>query len=462
MHILFNKRYRVAAWGMILLVAGSLSCNKLLEIPSHPDDKLSDDRAFSDSANVMSALAGIYSNLKVGNSGAIFSGALTFSAGMYADELQQPGVGGASNEFVSNELRPDNGAVSNLWVSPYTGLYQVNDFLKGVTDNPNISTTFQQQVKGEALVTRALYYFQLVNLFGAVPYVVGTDYKTNAVLPRSSADSIYGLIISDLTTAAGLLKAPYPSAGRMRPNQHVAQAFLAKVYLYRKQWKLAADMASQVIGNGIYQFAELDKTFLEGSVEAIWQMPSTLSNGQMGEANYFVPASTAPSYELTEYQLTAFEENDRRKSTWTRTTTINNVSYTYPFKYRNRDISATPKECLMFFRLSEQYLIRAEANAQQNLLDTARADLNRIRAKAGLDISTAVSKEAVLLAIEHERQTEMFCELGQRWFDLKRTGRANAVLGAIKPKWELTDTLFPVPLTQLQNNIYLDQNEGYY
>lgn len=465
MKYFFNKQYRIYSWGIWCLAAGLLSCNKLLDIPSHPDDKLSADRVYSDSVNVMGALVGLYANFKVGGSGgAIFGSDLTFYAGMSADEVFYPSST-QLNDFTTNELQVDNGEVNTLWSSCYTGIYQANAFLEGVTDNKNISLALQQQVRGEALVTRALYYFQLVNLYGAVPYVTTTDFKVNAALPRSSTDSIYNLIQSDLTTAMTLLTTKYPSAGRARPNIQVARALLAKVYLYRRQWQQASDQANQLITDGSYQLTDLDKIFYDGSTEAIWQVPSVATYGQVAETGYFIPYSPGylPSFVLADPLVNAFEAGDNRKATWIRTTVVNNVTYYYPVKYRNKDLTATPKESLMFFRLGEQYLIRAEASAQLDLLDSARADINRIRHRAGLGNTPAVSKDDVLLAIEHERQTELFCELGQRWYDLKRTGRATAVLGALRPAtWQATDALYPVPLAQRQSNPFLTQNLGYH
>jgi len=67
-------------------------------------------------------------------------------------------------------------------------------------------------------------------------------------------------------------------------------------------------------------------------------------------------------------------------------------------------------------------------------------------------------------AIEEERLRELFTEWGHRWFDLKRTGRANDVLGLIKGiNWQETDQLFPIPASEILNNPALadHQNPGY-
>jgi hypothetical protein len=62
-----------------------------------------------------------------------------------------------------------------------------------------------------------------------------------------------------------------------------------------------------------------------------------------------------------------------------------------------------------------------------------------------------------------ERRVELFLEFGNRWFDLKRTGRADAVLGTLKPdSWNSTDALYPIPIEEIKKAPQLTQNEGYY
>ena len=117
----------------------------------------------------------------------------------------------------------------------------------------------------------------------------------------------------------------------------------------------------------------------------------------------------------------------------------------------------------MVLRLAEQYLIRAEARAEQNNLTGAVADLNIIRNRAGLPNTTAVTQGDILTAIMHERQVELFSEWGHRFFDLKRTGQANTVLGAIASKqpWNTNQLLYPIPVSETTNDAFLQQNPGY-
>jgi hypothetical protein len=122
----------------------------------------------------------------------------------------------------------------------------------------------------------------------------------------------------------------------------------------------------------------------------------------------------------------------------------------------------TLSEHYIVLRLAEQHLIRGEARAMQNKLIESKQDLNIIRNRAGLTNSTASSKEDILAAIARERKVELFSEWGNRWYDLKRTGKANSVLSTIKPQtWQATDTLYPIPQSQINLNSALSQNPGY-
>jgi hypothetical protein len=119
----------------------------------------------------------------------------------------------------------------------------------------------------------------------------------------------------------------------------------------------------------------------------------------------------------------------------------------------------------MILRLAEQYLIRAEARAQQNNIDGAKTDLNAVRNRAGLLNTTANDKTEMMAAVLHERQVELFTELGHRWFDLKRTKAVDLVMNSVTPikggTWQTTDQLYPIPVADIIRNSTLKQNPGY-
>jgi hypothetical protein len=167
-------------------------------------------------------------------------------------------------------------------------------------------------------------------------------------------------------------------------------------------------------------------------------------------------------FAVTPYLLDAFEPNDLRKTNWLKSNTVSGTTYFYPYKYKVRTAAPPYTEYYMVFRLAELYLIRAEARAQQNNTSGAQDDLNKIRSRAGLQNTTADTQQLLLTAIIHERRIEFMAEWGHRWFDLKRTGMSDAVLGPLKsPTWQSTDTLYPILQYELDTDPFLTQNPGY-
>lgn len=440
------------------------SCKKFVEIPL-PKNQLLSSAVFADSANATNAVIGIYINMIQAVSLNMASGGLTLYPALSADELYPTNNVTDENDFYRNEIDVNNSSnTSSLWMNAYGILYSANACLEGLA-NSNISTSVKNQLTGEAKFARALVLFNLTNLYGPIPLVISTDYHKNQVLRRSSSDTVFAQIVNDLTDAQNLLSPNYPTTGRFRPNRYTASALLSKVYLYRKNWVKAETKATEIIGAGIYSLEpDLNNVFLSGSSETIWKLSSVFPGVETWEGYFFLPvtASSVPSYVITDHLLNAFENGDKRKQDWLNKNTINGNDYYYPYKYKlGYDGLTIPLEDYVVFRLSEQYLIRAEARAQQDNLSGAIADLNLIRNRAGLQDTTFKDQASLLSAIRHERQVELFCEWGNRWFDLKRTGRASEVLSLIKPGWQAKDTLYPIPQTELTSNPFLTQNPGY-
>ena len=461
------NRLKIAAI-ISLMVSAMVSCKKLIEIPSSPPNELSAEQLYSDSANVMGAIAGIYNNFNVTNYLSFHSGGITVYTGLSGDELINNNTDDNAIQFANNAIVPNNQYLPSLWSNAYSALYLINASLDGISTSTGISASLKAQLTGEIKVVRALYYFNLVNLFGDVPLITSTNYKITASLPRASADSVYAFIISDLTDAKQNLTADYPSDGRARPNLYVASALLAKVYLYRQDWQKAFDMANEVINSGQYQLEpDLNNVFLDGSIEAIWQLPANGANSQTVEALALTPytGGIIPNYTLSPNLINAFEPADSRFQNWVKYNVVDNngtdTSYYYAYKYKNRRPTAPTMEDYMIIRLGELLLIRAESLAHLNNVDDALSDLNQVRNRAGLPNTTTANQTNLLSAIMHERQTELFCEWGNRWYDLKRTGTIDAVLSNEKTNWQPTDALYPIPLTDIRSNPNLKQNPGY-
>ena len=456
---------------VILMLTLFSGCKQLIEVPGNTVGQLTTSNVFADSTSAVSGVTGIYEGYISKESP--LSGQLTLYPGLSADEI----TSGSDyyKEYFNNALlattttAPD-GSSAPLWDGLYTNtvIYAANASLEGLSGSATLTQSLKDQLIGECEVIRGLAYFNLVNLFGEVPKVTSSNFLINAGLGRSPVESVYTLIISDLTDATVRLKPSYPSAGRARPNKFTAMALLSKVFLYRQRWTDADSLASLIIGSGLYQMeTNPGKVFLDGSVESIWQMPGVNDDRVTQEGNIFIPYSPfiIPTFRLSDPLLKAFEPGDVRKSEWVHTVTLNGVEYTYPYKYRNCvTVIARGDESYVVFRLAEQYLIRAEARAQLGDLAGAAQDVNVIRNRAGLADLINPDRGYLLAAIMHERQIELFCEWGNRWYDLRRTGKIDSVLGSEKSGIWPADghgALYPIPGYQIRLNPALTQNPGY-
>jgi hypothetical protein len=452
---------------LLLLCLLISSCKKFVQVDP-PKSQAEVSRIFSDDQTAISAAVGLYSQMTAANP-SFCNGAITIYAGLSADEIVNLNANPGYDPFKSNNLLADNTAVrQQFWSNPYKNIYQANAVLEGLDNSSTLSPNLKRQLQGEMLYIRALHYFFMVNLLGDIPLELTTDYVVNASMPRTALTVVYKQIVDDLVRAGSLLQDSYPASQNTRPNQAAVKALLAKVYLYLKDWTNAELMATAVIETGKYKLEPVNDVFLSTSKEVLFQMPK--QTGNTAEGAIFIPSSSTvrPTFAITEFLLDAFEPGDGRKSAWLKSNTVAGKKYFYPYKYKARS-NTTITEYYIVQRLAELYLIRAEARAEQNKLNTAIDDLDVIRQRAGLatalikDIDPMISKDGLLELILKERQTELFTEWGNRWFDLKRTNKINGILSVRKaPSWQLTDALFPIPYTEILINSTLSQNPGYH
>ncbi|PSL45413.1 SusD-like starch-binding protein associating with outer membrane [Chitinophaga niastensis] len=447
------------------------SCKKFVAFDP-PPTFTTDDKVFNNDKSATAAMLAVYigmMNDRYGSNGSFVCFSMTALGSMSANELvwtQNNTTAPTFQQFGDHALTPDNTYVHAFWLDGYNYIYQINAILEGLQKSTGVSAGVKQQLEGEARFMRAFCYFYLVNLFGDVPLVLTTAYQGNMILPRTSSDKVWQQIIDDLTAAKGMLTTTYPTAERLRPNRWTASALLARTYLYTGKWPEAEAAANGIIASGDYAttLPALNTVFLKGSTEAIWQLqPVQASANTLEGAQFIVTGVTQPNYEFTPQLLSAFEPGDQRKIEWIGYSDPANPAWAYPSKYKAGAGSVT--EYYMVFRLTEQYMIRAEACARQGgaKLPQALADLNVIRKRAGVLLSAITDKDALLLAIEHERQVEFFAEWGHRWFDLKRTGRAEAILKPLSPpgNWKPGSVLYPIPSSEISADPKLTQNDAY-
>jgi len=419
---------------------------------------------------------------------------MTLFTALSADELIL--YGGATNfskqyvPYYLNALTNQNMTVNTGEI--YSTIYIANAAIEGLTASDRLTPSVKRQLLGETKFMRGFCYFYLVNLYGDVPLVLTTDYKINTNMSKSSKAMVYAQIITDLKEAQNLLSDKYlkgdamtaynPGAEeRVRPTKWAATAMLARAYLYEGDWSNAEKEATTVIDHiSLYKMTDLQNTFLKNNPEAIWQLQPVILGANTYDAYYFVLPSSGPSatgrnaFYLSPHLTDSFEANDLRKKEWVNSVTVSGVKYYYPFKYKVTDQNAELTEYTMVLRLSEQYLIRAEARIRNHNMEQGIADLNLIRKRATdqregsgqlAQLSTSLSQDDALKAVLHERQVELFMEWGHRWLDLKRMGYVDEVMATVTKEkggtWNTNWQLYPFSRLDLERDPNLIQNPGY-
>jgi starch-binding outer membrane protein, SusD/RagB family len=474
---------------LVAMIWPATGCKKFIEVDV-PVTSVNAANVYQDNSTATSVLTDIYSNLSQREpTAAVPDEALagvSLATELSADNLT---LFNKSNTrmlaFYENKLL-SAGTPSGVyfWDRCYEFIYRVNAAMEGITNSTALTPAVQQQLLGECRFFRAFFYFYLVNLYGDVPLVLTTDYKQNALLPRTASATVYNQVLADLLEAKQLLNEQYVAIDmittgteRIRVNRSAARAMLARVYLYLGDYVNAEVEATAVINNGLYSLltANIGNAFLKNSLETIWSLqPVQTATQNTWQGKVFLmttagPTASRPVY-LSDELIATYAPTDKRLTSWIANVKVGTKTYYYPAKYKAGSAVTTLVEYDIVLRLAEQYLIRAEARAQQNNLSgagSAVSDLNVIRSRAGLADTTITTQQNMLNAILLERRKELFTEWGHRWFDLKRTGKIDGVMQAYAPvkgtTWEPTKSLYPIAQKQIDLNPGMtgQQNMGY-
>tara|TARA_R110002050_G_scaffold24083_3_gene64268 strand:- start:21022 stop:22440 length:1419 start_codon:yes stop_codon:yes gene_type:complete len=454
-----NYRCKVVKALTILLITVSFTaCEGFVEIDL-PKDQLATEAVFEDEGTALAALANIYAQMR--DAGLTSGAQLATQMGYYTDELDYFNPN-SDSPFYEHGVLPSNSIITGWWDGTYKRIYAANAVIEGAENSASLSLEAKNQLMGEGLFIRAYLHSLLVNLYGAIPYVNTTNYITNTTVSRLPVNNVYEQIVEDLILAESLLGDDVTGES-VRPYKDVANALLAHMYLYTEQWALAESTATKLINNFVLE-PDLSKVFLKNASGSIWQYkpdPDTFANAL--ESMLIITGTTPGNVPaLSNALVNSFESADQRKSAWLGSVTDGTDIWYFSYKYKEDFETTSSLEYSVLFRLAEQYLIRSEARAQLGNISGAQNDLNVIRNRAGLGNTPATTLDELQDAILQERRVELFTEKGQRWFDLKRLGKAGEVLGPIKPSWKATDILLPIPESAiLLNPNLLPQNDGY-
>ena len=470
-------------------------------LTKNPHDQAATDQAIQTLSDAQVALNGVYSGFKETS---YYGRNFVAYADVQADIVQS--VIGYSNqlgEIYKWSFLSDDGGITNAWDWMYTVIVRASNVIDAL---PNIEGTPAElnQIEGEARLARAIAHFDLVKAYAkaytqsnpatdlGVPII---EHFEIAEPERNTIQEVYDFILAEAATAKTLMTdngAADVASVFLTPV--AAEAFMARVNLYMGNWGDAVTHATDVIDNTNYGLAtdsaEYATMFLDDvGPEVIFRVGLTKAdyNTRYIGYNYYNSSQGAPNsdYIPAQWILDAFGANDIRRDIVFRFNTTKfgwdwDLVWKYPGNplfYDDPEVT-TNANMYKMFRMSEMYLIRAEANAELGNDLLAAQDYNDLRSnRIEGYIAETPSGAALKLAIWEERQREL-CFEGHRLWDLKRKGLGFTRVPVVHPtegtitnpgpsQSELSVTasddrwLWPIPDEELKANENITPNPGY-
>ena len=427
---------------------------------------------------------------------------------------------GAWMELHLHTWTADHIRMKNVWNALSQGMARCNLAIYYIGQFPQSAKT--EQYITEARFLRAYYMYLINDLFGQVPFREPDelDFKISPMVMNRKAAADF--IIEEVKAVLPNLKTK-AEVGSGRVTVGAAQALLAKIYLNYEvytgeaKWADAITYCDQLINSGVYTVADDYWTMFQKDVaehpEFILRVPMD-DNVDMGSGSVWVnftlhysqvfgnitstwngPSTTKTFFETWDMVNDARFYDDRIKGQ-----TGFNQGFLHGQQYgldgtalsqRNGsplifvpeiNLSSSPENAgirvvkfapnpaterqfsspndVPIMRISDIYLIRAEAKLRNNDPAGALADVNFIRSKRSAAGKTLPARTAITLDdILKERGFELYWE-GLRRQDLIRFGKFTEAYQE-KPVTNAQKELFPLPTSAVDVNENLIQNPGY-
>lgn len=491
------KIYNIKKYMMVAAAAAATltmtSCNDWLGEPSPGSTTLDD--YFTEGTTYIQLVNGCYTPLAWDYNNTYFPE--YFIGDIVSDDAVKGGQNLADSPQIYDlenfKANANNELLLDYYRAKYQGIARCNlaiDKLQNAKADETLTDARIDALKGEVHYLRALYYFQLVRVFGGVPlvdFVIDSSEKWQQ--PRATADEVYALIFKDLEEAAGLLpdkNSPvYTPEDLGRATRGAAQALLCKAYLTHHDYEDAYTWGKAFVEDqykkGVYSLHPhfYDNFTIEGEngIESVFEVqyvadPTSDYGGFGFTRGTFGQILTRPRLSSlggqsgwgfdhpTQNLFDEFEANDLRREVAIGVpddegkveADVNYLGINY---YYNRKISWQDEDGTFQFldhhsrgplnlpiiRTSDALLLYAEATLESGKdIAGAKWALEEVRKRARLDCGVAGAlpefpnyngyadnTESLRKAIRHERRVELAME-GHRWFDIVRWGVAKEIM----------------------------------
>lgn len=420
---------------------------------------------------------GLYSNLR--SQGGISDFTSIWIRSIRADDAEkgstETDAAADGNVFDRFNYVATNGHINSNWNGHYKLIFDANELINDAEASGDTSEGTLVNI-AEAKALRAYGYFQLRRDYGEVPIIlISIDDPQDEIAPKSTVAEVDAQIEKDLLDAIESLPVQWPSAYHGRATKGMAEAYLAKLYLYQGKWSQSLVHSENVINSGAYSLSstyDFEFTYAGNNspesileVQKTYDYPTKYSNnfyesqGVRGSGEWDLGwGFNVPSVGL----VAAYQAGDLRKKTtilesgqldiyglktlpdspplaqkyW------NGKAYTFPAEREKYANNKNMWENVKLMRFADVILMAAEAANETGQTGKAATYVNQIRQRAGLGATPAASQVAMRDAIKHERRMEFAMEF-ERFYDLVRWNDAITVLAA--KGYQDRNKYFPIP-----------------
>lgn len=257
-------KYILLKFCLLLLPISFIACDKdFLQDGSITEGNITEEQVWGNDSYARGFLNNAYFSIPSGfdldGDGAMLAAA--------SDEAVNSSVNSSINIF-NNGTWSSARTINNVYSDMYEGLRKVNLFLVKVPTAiiiPQDGLSLANDVKrlrGEAFFLRAMFHFELVQRFGAVPLATRVFVREeNLNLPKNTYQECVDQIVKDCDSAAVMLPSwtqSWSAANRGRATKMSALALKSRLLLYAasplfntgndvNKWDLAANAAKAVI-----------------------------------------------------------------------------------------------------------------------------------------------------------------------------------------------------------------------
>ncbi len=455
-----------------------------------PDSAIVVESFFASDDDVLAGITGIYDalqgvNVNTESNTNRFNRGLQFEfmvTEMRSDNTSTATLEGSRADFHRYRVDPTNVQSEDYWQSMYQIIFRANNVLNfiDVADASN-----QAAYAAEARFLRAIAYFRLVRLYGAVPLVttVVSPGEDELLFTRVAEDQVYAQIISDLQDAVTNLDNSFKS----RASRAAAQGILAKVLMSQASpdYAGAQQLLEAIINSGEFSLQNnfRDVFYDELNDEIIFAIQYQTGNSQesqgfSAEFTSTVRQGRQDGLNLANPNLVADFTVFGGNRTEVSFVTFGSKNEVTKFLPDGSDVSVFPPTYgpspgdagndFIVLRYADVLLLHAEAilaGGGQTSSGAAIESYMAVRTRAGFDPAdrpAALTSGDLLM----ERRVELAFE-NHRFHDLVRFGVADAVLGAHAAENGFTDydarkLLLPIPSREINlSRGILTQNPGY-